>query len=35
LAKPGFYPGLLIPPRHKRGGFYFVTDKNKQVAHDP
>lgn len=25
---------LLIPPRHKRVGFDFVTDKNKQVTHD-
>ncbi|KAA5846508.1 hypothetical protein F2A37_07680 [Pseudomonas chlororaphis] len=25
---------LFTPPRHKRGGFDFVTDKNKQVTHD-
>jgi len=25
---------LLTPPRHKRVGFDFVTDKNKQVTHD-
>jgi hypothetical protein len=26
---------LAIPLRHKRGGSDFVTDKNKQVTHDP
>jgi hypothetical protein len=25
---------LFTPPRHKRVGFDFVTDKNKQVTHD-
>ncbi|WPX15832.1 hypothetical protein RHM58_17055 [Pseudomonas sp. 10S4] len=25
---------MFIPPRHKRVGFDFVTDKNKQVTHD-
>ncbi|ANI53284.1 hypothetical protein PDR5_15540 [Pseudomonas sp. DR 5-09] len=25
---------MFTPPRHKRVGFDFVTDKNKQVTHD-
>ncbi|MCJ7957738.1 MAG: hypothetical protein MUW57_14630 [Pseudomonas sp.] len=25
---------MFTPPRHERGGFDFVTDKNKQVTHD-
>ncbi|MPQ67434.1 hypothetical protein GC387_12430 [Pseudomonas sp. MWU12-2323] len=28
-------PALFTPSRHKRDGFDFVTDKNKQVTHDP
>ena len=26
------YKSHITPPRHKRGGSYFVTDKNKQVT---
>jgi hypothetical protein len=33
-AQTSRLPVLFIPPRHKRVGFDFVTDKNKQVTHD-
>jgi hypothetical protein len=33
-AQTSRLPVLFTPPRHKRDGFDFVTDKNKQVTHD-
>ena len=33
-AQTSRLPALFTPLRHKRVGFDFVTDKNKQVTHD-
>ena len=34
IAKISRLSALFTPLRHKRFGFDFVTDKNKQVTHD-